>query len=157
MKFLSIFIPTMSPKETVDFHIRWAWQAISRHYNGRASEFGGTMSIGYALLNIDREGTPSTSLGPKMGMEATSLSRTLKKMEEEGLIRREKDQVDKRKVHLFLTDLGEQMREQSRRTVIDFNNAIREMVSEKELKTFFKVMSGINEVLETTPIEKVQH
>ena len=31
------------------------------------------------LLSIDPEkGTPSTSLGPKMGMEATSLSRTLK-------------------------------------------------------------------------------
>ena len=34
-------------------------------------------------LSIDpKKGTPSTSLGPKMGMEATSLSRTLKSLEE---------------------------------------------------------------------------
>ena len=32
------------------------------------------MSIGYALLNIDKDGTPSTKLGPKMGMEARSLT-----------------------------------------------------------------------------------
>ena len=45
------------------------------------------MATGFALLSIDPEkGTPSTSLGPKMGMEATSLSRTLKTMEEKGLI-----------------------------------------------------------------------
>jgi len=138
----------MSPEETVDFHIRWAWSAIARHYNARAAEFGGTMAIGYALLNIEKEGTPSTSLGPKMGMESTSLSRTLKKMEDEGLIKRKKDDKDKRKVHLFLTPLGEEMREFSRKTVLDFNSSVGEVVSQKDLKTFIKVMSSINSLLD---------
>ena len=59
---LFIFIETffMKPQETVDFHIRWSWYNISRMYNSKANEFGGTMSIGYALLNIDRDGTTST-------------------------------------------------------------------------------------------------
>ena len=74
----------MKPEETFDFHIRWAWARISRMYNAQAANFGGTMSIGYVLLNIDREGTPSTKLGPKMGMESRSLTRTLKGMEEMG-------------------------------------------------------------------------
>ena len=49
---LFIFIETffMKPQETVDFHIRWSWYNISRMYNSKANEFGGTMSIGYALL-----------------------------------------------------------------------------------------------------------
>ncbi len=63
----------MKPEETVDFHIRWAWAKISRYYNAAASPFGGSMSIGYVLLNVDKEGTPSTKLGPKMGMESRSL------------------------------------------------------------------------------------
>ena len=47
------------------------------------------MATGFTLLSIDPEkGTPSTALGPKMGMEATSLSRILKTMEEKGLITR---------------------------------------------------------------------
>ena len=40
----------MKPQETVDFHIRWSWYNISRMYNTKANEFGGTMSIGYAFL-----------------------------------------------------------------------------------------------------------
>ena len=58
----------MKSESTFDFHIRWAWARISRLYNQQAAEYGGTMSIGYALLNIDREGMPSTKLGPKMGL-----------------------------------------------------------------------------------------
>ena len=40
-----------------------------------------------------KKGTPSTSLGPKMGMEATSLSRTLKTMEIKNLITRKRIQL----------------------------------------------------------------
>ncbi|NQX92775.1 MAG: MarR family transcriptional regulator, partial [Flavobacteriales bacterium] len=58
----------MKPEETIDFHIRWAWSKISRMYNVEAAKYGGTMSIGYVLLNIEKDGTPSTKLGPKMGM-----------------------------------------------------------------------------------------
>ena len=76
----------MKPKETVDFHIRWSWHNISRMYNLKASDFGGTMAIGYTLLNIDKDGTPSTKLGPKMGMEPRSLTRMIKSLEENGLI-----------------------------------------------------------------------
>ena len=32
------------------------------------------MATGFALLNIDAEGTTSSALGPKLGMESTSLS-----------------------------------------------------------------------------------
>jgi hypothetical protein len=43
------------------------------------------MATGFALLSIDKEGgTPSTSLGPKMGDGTTRLTRTLKSMEEKG-------------------------------------------------------------------------
>ena len=73
----------MKPEETVDFHIKRTWQSIAKMYNEVAAGYGATMATGYVLLNIDKElGTPSTALGPKMGMEATSLSRILKSMEE---------------------------------------------------------------------------
>ena len=68
----------MKPEESIDFHIRWSWYNISRMYNMVASKFGGSMAIGYVLLNIDKEGTPSTKLAPKMGMEPRSLTRMIK-------------------------------------------------------------------------------
>ena len=93
----------MRPEETIDFHIRWAWYNISRMYNLKASEFGGSMATGYVLLNIDKEGTPSTKLAPKMGMEPRSLTRMIKTLEENGLIEKKSDDFDKRLVKIFLT------------------------------------------------------
>jgi DNA-binding MarR family transcriptional regulator len=84
----STFVMVASPEETIDFPIRKVWSRISRIYNTEANKYGGSMAIGQILLNIDPEGTPSTKLGPKMGMESRSLVRTLQTMEEEGLIKR---------------------------------------------------------------------
>src|SRR5690554_452267 len=75
----------------VDFYLRHAWHKISRMYNQKAKAHGLTMSIGFILLIVDKEGTPSTQLGPRMGMEPTSLSRTLKTMEKKGYIYRKTD------------------------------------------------------------------
>lgn len=78
-------------EKTIDYVLRATWMAVSKMYNEQASKVDSTMATGFTLISIDPdEGTPSTSLGPKMGMEATSLSRTLKSMEQRGLIERKK-------------------------------------------------------------------
>lgn len=117
------------------------------------------MSIGYILLNIDKEGTHSTKLGPKMGMEARSLTRTLKTMEEKGLIYRESDPNDRRMVRVFLTEEGKAMRERSKETVLNFNALIQENVDPKELKTCLKVLQQVNGLLDDQPntIESTNH
>ena len=73
----------MEKSESIDHALRATWQTVAKMYNEQASKHNVTMAVAMALLNIDyKNGTPSTSLGPSMGMEATSLSRILKKMEE---------------------------------------------------------------------------
>lgn len=139
----------MKPEETIDFPIRWAWHKISRMYNNEAYKHGITMSMGYVLLNIDRKnGTPSTKLGPMMGMESRSLTRTLKSMEEQGFIVRKPDSNDKRMVRIFLTELGLEKREISKHTVIRFNEFIYQQLSKNELDTFFRAIYKINDILE---------
>jgi DNA-binding MarR family transcriptional regulator len=106
------------------------------------------MATAFVLLNIDFEnGTPSTSLGPQMGMEPTSLSRILKTMEEKGAIYREKNPDDGRSVLIKLTDYGKEMRKVSRATVITFNEKIRSYVSEEKLNHFFEVTEKINQLI----------
>ena len=84
---------------------------MSKMYNELVSASGITVSVGFALLNIDvKDGTPSTALGPKMGMESTSLSRLLKTMDTQGLIIKESDPNDKRSVVLKLTNTGVEKR-----------------------------------------------
>jgi hypothetical protein len=48
------------------------------------------MAIGYTLLNIDKDGTPSMKLGPKMGMEPRSLNQNDKISRRKRLDRKEK-------------------------------------------------------------------
>lgn len=140
----------MRKEKTVDFHIKWAWHAISRMYNTYASRrYGMTMAIGYVLLNIDMEnGTPATRIGPSIGMEPRSLTRTLKALEERGWIRRETDDVDKRFVKVFLTDEGKRRRELAREGVISFNTMLRDQIPLDKLVIFFDVIKEINRLVE---------
>lgn len=136
----------MRREETVDHNIKSAWHAISRMYNQQAGKHDITTSIGFVLLNIHSDGTPATKIAPLMGLEARSLTRMLKTMEEKKLIYREPDIVDKRSVRIFLTELGKTKKEISRETVLCFNNKVRELVPESKLKIFFEVMNGINQL-----------
>ncbi len=111
------------------------------------------MATGFALISIDPdEGTPSTALGPKMGMEATSLSRTLKNMEEKGLIERRPNPSDGRGVLIHLTPFGKEMRTFSKSVVLTFDEAVREKISEEDLDTFKKVANTIMDMIHSKKI-----
>lgn len=139
----------MKPEETIDFHIRSLWHTISRLYNEEAAKYGSTMSTGFVLLNIDSDsGTPSTSLGPRMGMESTSLTRILKSMEEKNLIYRKPNPDDGRGVLICLTEFGKEMRNVSRDVVVRFNQKIQAEMSAEELQGFFSVMKKIQDTIQ---------
>lgn len=134
--------------KTIDYILRATWQAVARMYNEEAAKHGGSMSTGFALLSIDREnGTPSTALGPLMGMEATSLSRTLKSMEEKGLIIRQKNPNDGRGVLIHLTDFGKEKRELSKNMVLMFNERVKESVTPEQMASFIEVSQVINNLI----------
>lgn len=134
--------------KTIDYALRATWQAVARMYNEEASNYGATMATGFALLSIDKDkGTPSTTLGPKMGMEATSLTRTLKSMEDKGLITRKKNPEDGRGVLIYLTEFGKEKRELSKNTVLKFNETIRKNISDEQLQHFMEVTEIINELI----------
>ena len=140
---------------TIDYALRATWQSVARMYNEEAKKFGSTMAVGFALLSIDpKKGTPSTSLGPKMGMEATSLSRILKSMEEKGLIERRPNPDDGRGVLIYLTPFGLEKRKDSKDVVLRFNEVVRDQLSEEQLKAFFEVMDTINQVISEKKIYK---
>ncbi|MER3376646.1 MAG: MarR family winged helix-turn-helix transcriptional regulator [Allomuricauda sp.] len=133
---------------TIDYALRATWQAVSKMYNEEAKNYGVTMAIGFTLLSIDpKQGTPSTALGPKMGMESTSLSRILKNIEEKGFIQRKPNPKDGRGVLIHLTALGLEKRKESKDVVLRFNEVVKEHVSEEDLSGFFKTVDIINKLI----------
>lgn len=139
--------------KTIDYVLRTTWLTINKMYNEEAAKFESTMATGFTLLSIDPEkGTPSTALGPKMGMEATSLSRILKTMEKRGLIERQPNPEDGRGVLIHLTEFGKEKRELSKEKVLGFNEAIIKNVDEEKINHFYEVAETINELVSNKKI-----
>jgi len=143
----------MLKENSIDHQLRATWQMVSKMYNEQAIKQEYTMAMGFVVLNIDYDnGTPSTALGPLMGMEATSLSRILKSMEEKKIIYREKNPEDGRGVLIKLTALGKEKREQAKESVLKFNEIVRKNVSEKDLESFFNVTETISNLINENKI-----
>ncbi|MEL0457155.1 MarR family winged helix-turn-helix transcriptional regulator [Tamlana flava] len=139
--------------KTIDYVLRTTWLCVQKMYNEEAAKFESTMATGFTLLSIDPEkGTPSTALGPKMGMEATSLSRILKTMEKRGLIERHPNPDDGRGVIIMLTEFGREKRAQSREKVLQFNETIRSHISEEKINHFYEVAEVINDMVSNKKI-----
>ena len=139
--------------KTIDYVLRATWQAVSRMYNEEATKYGATMATGFVLLSIDKDkGTPSTTLGPKMGMEATSLSRILKTLEERELIVRRPNPEDGRGVLINLTAKGLEKRESSRQRVFTFNDKVKHEIGSDKLNEFYDVSEKILDMIQTKKI-----
>ncbi|MBL7473113.1 MarR family winged helix-turn-helix transcriptional regulator [Robertkochia sediminum] len=144
--------------KTIDYVLRSTWQLVTRMYNEEAHKFESTMAMGFTLLSIDPEnGSPSTTLGPRMGMEATSLSRLLKNLEGRGLIYRTPNPDDGRGVIIRLTPEGKEKRDISREVVLRFNDTIRNHVSESDLKGFYNVAETIQGLISERKIYQDQN
>ncbi len=134
-------------RHSIDFNIKATWLAIQKMYNSLGAKDHITHSSGFVLLNIDPEnGSPATKIAPLMGMEARSLSRMLKTMEDENVIYRKDDHSDKRKVIICLTEEGKRKREIARQVVRDFNAEIRQSIPPEQLSTFLETVRKIAEI-----------
>lgn len=138
----------MTQTTTIDSQIKLTWHNMFKMYNQAAARFGTTQATGLVLLSIEKEGTPSTSIAPMLGLEATSLSRIIKTLEKNNLIFKKKDKQDKRVVRLFLTPEGVEKRKVAKQVVSSFNEMIREEIPQTKLSVFFEVMNDINRVIE---------
>lgn len=140
-------------KRTIEQEIRYTWLLISKMYNEEAEKFGGSMTVGFALLSLNpKEPIPSTSLGPKMGMESTSLSRTLKFMEEESLIERLRNPDDGRGILIKLTKRGIDYRNYAKDQVMKFNKTIMGDLGEEAINNFLHVINQINKLIKNKKI-----
>ncbi len=131
----------MKKEESVDYYIKTSWHSLSRLYNQKAMRHDITTSIAFILLNISTsEGTAATKIAPLMGLESRSLTRTLKTLEENGFIYKEKDTIDKRSVRIYLTEKGKVQKGKAIDTVKAFNQFVKDRIPEDKLNTFKHVL-----------------
>jgi len=141
--------------DLIDVNLRTLWQSVRRMYNEEAIKYGVTYGVGFTLLSIDpKKGTPSTSIGPIMGVEANSLSRLLKKMEIDKLIYRKPNPHDGRGVIISLTKEGLKKRDITKNKVLKFNSLIKDNITKEELNIFLKTTNTIKNLISENTVFK---
>ena len=69
-------------------------------------------------------------------------------MEDTGLIYRKQADGDYRKVLVFLTEKGVELRKLTKSTILEFNEKLKNRVSPAKLKSFYEVMKTIDNMVE---------
>jgi DNA-binding MarR family transcriptional regulator len=142
-----------SDSRNIDIEIKSTWLNMFKMYNQVAIKYNTSQTIGMVLLSIEKEGTPSTSIAPMLGMESTSLSRIINSLEADHLIYRKKDVEDKRMVRVFLTELGVEKRKIAQKVVQGFHELIAEEIPQSKLSMFYEVLDSVNETIDKYKIQ----
>jgi len=135
--------------ETIDSKLKTAWQTVSRMYNAEAVQHDATLAMAYFILLVDsHEGSYASDIAPQLGMESTSLSRTITSLEAKKLIIRTPDKEDKRKIRIRLTAKGRTQKELAKNIVRNFNHDVETRLGKKRTLEFFSIIDEIIGVAE---------
>lgn len=130
--------------ETVDSKLKTAWQVVSRMYNAEAALHDATIAMAHFLLNVDsHDGSYASDIAPQLGMESTSLSRTIHSLEKKKFIRRVPDKKDGRRMKIVLTESGRGQKDLAKNTVRNFNHLLEIKIGKERIADFFKVIDEI--------------
>ena len=105
---------------------------LTTHYNAlirnAASQLNLTASQAFHLLSIPHDGIPMSQLAHKLGLDTSTLTRNIQKLEKMELIRRSQDSYDKRVQKAVLTEKGEEMIELLDESLQKMNNTFMEHI-----------------------------
>ena len=95
------------PEDTVGFLLWDANRAMNREFADRIAQYGVTMGLWPFLRALwERDGVTQRELSEKVRMKGPTTVAALNKLEDKGLVRRESDRKDARKINVFLTPEG---------------------------------------------------
>jgi MarR family transcriptional regulator, organic hydroperoxide resistance regulator len=94
----------------VGYRIKLLSQLLARKFTERLEPFGLTPFHWVVLCCLwEEDGLPTSSIGEKLQQVGGTLTGVLDRMEERGLIRRERDARDRRIWRIWLTDAGKEL------------------------------------------------
>ena len=94
------------------------YNALIRHYASRLSL---TAPQAFHLLAVSIDGISMSGLAHKLGLDNSTLTRNIQKLDELGLVLRKRDDYDKRVFRVHLTNKGQAIVEQFENLLLDLN------------------------------------
>jgi DNA-binding MarR family transcriptional regulator len=119
-----------------------AMKQISEAFGRRLQNTGITRIQWIALYYLQMKGMISQrELSNLMNVKDSSAGRLMDRLERDGLIERERNDVDRRVISLKLTEKGNQLISDLMPIGIQFNNDLVEGIDEQELLIYEKVLN----------------
>jgi DNA-binding MarR family transcriptional regulator len=106
----------------------------------------GHMKLSYwpVICNISVDGSTAAEISRKSMITKQNISRTLKELEEHGMIYSQINKNDKRSEVILLTEAGKKLILEANGEALGINEVYKKLVGEKELATTLEVLKKIN-------------
>lgn len=133
---------------------------ISKLFQDRMSKSSERLGFrnGYRqiLRHLAREdGVTQIDLVKTTHLKAPTISVTLKKMEEEGLVRRETDRIDQRQTHVYLTEKGRETERAFFGAIVETEKTMFDGLDDEELETLRALLKKVrNNLLDDMGLPK---
>ena len=105
---------------------------LTMHYNAlirsAASQFNLTASQAFHLVSIPHDGISMSKLAHRLGLDASTLTRNVQKLEKLELVKRKHDPYDKRVQKAILTKHGAEITEEIEDILLQINNSIMDQI-----------------------------
>ncbi len=96
--------------------------------------------LGVLMILWDQDGLQASKLGKKAGLEPSSMTGMIDRMERDGLIERQSDPNDRRALKIFLTEKGRAAQTPVTKVVDEALASMFEGISDQEMETTVKVL-----------------
>jgi DNA-binding MarR family transcriptional regulator len=127
----------LDPEETIGFLLWDANRAMCREFSDRIAQHGVTLGLWPFLRALwDDDGLTQRELSEKVRMKGPTTVAALNKLEDKGLVRREGNKNDARKINVFLTPEGRKVFRRVMPDVEAVNKQMLNQLSTAEQKTF---------------------
>ena len=98
---------------------------LTTHYNAIFRQYSSRLSLtapqAFHLLSIPVDGISMSGLANKLGLDTSTLTRNIQKLEKLDLVRRKQDRNDKRILVVYLADKGRNKVEKIEESLLDLN------------------------------------
>ena len=132
------------PEDTVGFLIWDANRAMNREFSERIAQHGVSLGLWPFLRALwEKDGLTQRELSEKVRMKGPTTVAALNKLEDRGLVRREENRKDARKLNVFLTPDGRKVYRKVIPEVEAVNRQCLDTLSEQEQNDFKNMIKRI--------------
>lgn len=140
----------INPDESLGFNARMTHRAFTRALQARLNKHGIPIGQWYYLRVLwEEDGLTQKALSDQLGIMGPTTVVALRAMERDGLIKRVRNENDRRKINIYLSDKGKNLKTDLSPYIEDINTRASEEISEDDMAAFKRVSEKIRINLET--------